>query len=930
MRALIISATTLFTILVAATPSSAGQPQCDTKGDGNGDCRIAFDDFMDFAACMTGPGAASDPVCACYDENDDGDTDLRDFAHLQAVFTGSQLIPGCEVAAGPFEPGTLHVPPAASRLEGRGNDTGLITQFQALMHCDDPGVAGGGGNTGFSGELHHSAIDLHIPGRGVDFIWARKYRSKVGPDTAQGVGWDSSYNVYLEQDGLDLILHDGNTRFDRYFLVSGVSGTYWCSREFFREITQEPDTSYVCRFAQRGEWRFHPFDGSPAAGRLTAIVDANGNTLSFAYDGSGRLSTITDTLNRDITVAYNPDGRIEAVTDFAGRQVQYQYYTDADVDGSAGDLKSVTSPAVTGTPNGNDFPAGKTVTYTYSTGFSEEALNHNLLTITDGRGQTYLVNEYAATLDPAAPDFDRLTRQILGGPDDIIDYVYVPETPDAANGYAVIRTVINDREGHVNEYLYDGFNRCVAVLAYTGQADPDQPTTDVDNRPTGKLRAEDPDFFETRFEYNDEALVTRVLFPALDELELVYEADLDFFAPPRKKANLLSSTRMPGPRGGDQTEIVEQFEYDDGLNFDTNQITRAVDGRGNETVHEYDAAGNRIHTTHRIPSIVEDFEYNAFGQLTAHIHPDNGSGHRRRDEFTYYTTGPQTGYLENAIVDAPGQALTTTYEYDSVGNVTRVIDARGNDKQYAVNQLNQVVRVTSREPGPTNPDRYERDLYYDENNNIVQVDVQNRDESGALPPNSHLTTVYEYDILDRCISQTEEVDPGHSVVTEYEYDADSNRTLVRSGEATNGNQPTSVIRTFYDERDLVFQVVSAEGDPQQSTTQYDYDANGNLIRVTQGWRPTPVAERRACASMTMMGTIGSFRALIPWATSPLANTTQTATRRPGVWMARFPTWPEGRGTSSSPRPGSSTIRWTASRRGIVSLSSTRRHPSATA
>jgi len=26
-------------------------------------------------------------------------------------------------------------------------------------------------------------------------------------------------------------------------------------------------------------------------------------------------------------------------------------------------LKSVTSPAVTGTPNGNDFPLGKTVTY---------------------------------------------------------------------------------------------------------------------------------------------------------------------------------------------------------------------------------------------------------------------------------------------------------------------------------------------------------------------------------------------------------------------------------------------------------------------------------------------------------------------------------------------------------------------------------------
>ncbi|KKL68823.1 hypothetical protein LCGC14_2121160, partial [marine sediment metagenome] len=64
---------------------------------------------------------------------------------------------------------------------------------------------------------------------------------------------------------------------------------------------------------------------------------------------------------------------------------------------------------------------------------------------------------------------------------------------------------------------------------------------------------------------------------------------------------------------------------------------------------------------------------------------------------------------------------------------------------------------------------------------------------------------------------------------EYEFDDNSNRTLTRFGEATNGNDPNNVIRTLYDERDLIFQVIRAESDPNQSTTQYDYDGNGNML-----------------------------------------------------------------------------------------------------
>src|SRR5439155_18487878 len=76
-----------------------------------------------------------------------------------------------------------------------------------------------------------------------------------------------------------------------------------------------------------------------------------------------------------IAYHYNADGRLDFIEDFIGRRVTFGSDT-------AGDLVTVTSPAVTGTPNGNDFPNGKTNRYAYSSGFADEKLNHNLIAIT--------------------------------------------------------------------------------------------------------------------------------------------------------------------------------------------------------------------------------------------------------------------------------------------------------------------------------------------------------------------------------------------------------------------------------------------------------------------------------------------------------------------------------------------------------------------
>ncbi len=697
----------------------------------------------------------------------------------------------------------------------------------------------------FSGEFHLAVEDLRIPGRGIDFVWVRKYRSKIGPSTALGHGWDYSYNVQIEADDDAMVVRNGQTRAERY--LRRADGTY-AKRGRFRQLTHEADGRHRLTFEDSGGWEFRPLDGSPSAGKLARISDRNGNQLLFDYDATGRLAKVTDTLGRDILIAYDAAGRLVRVTDFAGRRIEYGHYDGIEAGGGAGDLKSVTTPPVTGTPNGNNFPAGKTTTYTYSTGFADDRLNHNLLTITDGRRNDpgdathgsgpYLVNVYAPATDPGDPDFDRVTRQVLGG--GVLDYVYVRQLPSLANAETVTKTIVNDRNGQVKEYFYDRRNRMVRMREYTGRARADEPTTESSNRPVGRLRASDPEYFETRYEWNEDSLQTRVILPNGTITEYVYESDLNPGAPARSRGNLRILRQLPGAHElrGDQAMTEERYEYDPRFGG-ASHMTRLVDALGQVTVSSYDARGNRVRQWQRVASAVEDYEYNAFGQLIARVRPDNGNGHRRRDEYAYHESGSQRGYLREWIVDSTGERLVTRYEYDAVGNLVALTDPRGNETRYVVNAQNQVVREISPEVRPGTGIRYQRDQVYDANNNLVRVDFENRDHAGVLQANSQISIHYEYDVLNFPVRVIEEVDAGRNVIEEYVYDANRNRVLTRYGEAISGAQPGNVRQTSFDERDLEYRVIHAPGHPLQSSTQYDYDATGNLVAVHAGLEGTP-------------------------------------------------------------------------------------------
>ena len=61
----------------------------------------------------------------------------------------------------------------------------------------------------------------------------------------------------------------------------------------------------------------------------------------------------------------------------------------------------------------------------------------------------------------------------------------------------------------MRETFFDSRNLPVAQLDYTGRAIPGVAVTETANRPTGQLRASDPQFFETRAQWNLNFLPTR-------------------------------------------------------------------------------------------------------------------------------------------------------------------------------------------------------------------------------------------------------------------------------------------------------------------------------------------------------------------------------------------------------------------------------------
>ncbi len=545
------------------------------------------------------------------------------------------------------------------------------------------------------------------------------------------------------------------------------AGSYQSPAGRFETLQKNPDNTWKLIQAHGDQYQFD------VLGRLSAIKDRNGNTITLSYSldqepvyGKSpfslnpnnlivlskdyRLTQIMDTTGRVLSFQYNAKGLLEKVTD-GPREVKFVYDTNTN------DLLALTKPATV------QFPQGVTKSFEYQ--------DHNVKRIKDFRSQYFVENFYDTQ--------GRVKQQNLGGTSMYFDY-------SVAN-----QVVETDRKEFISKYTMSA-----------------QGNVTKKEQMTANLRVDDPASFVTNYTYNTDMLLTSLIYPKGNGIKYVYDSSNSDF---KKRGNLLQIRQKTNMASADNdtNDLVGLMTYES--NF--NQIKTSTDPKGNVTTHTYDyelptndphygTKGDEIYID--LPSVVGgapriEKTYNTYGQVTE-VKDANGN-------ITQYEYFPTTGYFKKIKRDPAGINAITQLTYDAFGYLDQVTDANNHITNYDFNELGWLIQEK-------NPRNYLTKYTHDENGNVTKVERQAN--AGAAQWQKVETT---YDILNHPKTIK---DPLNRITT-YNYDNNENLSSIVDAE----NHTTTY---DYDERNKLFKVTDANNSP--GVTQYDYDINGNLAKIS--------------------------------------------------------------------------------------------------
>ena len=745
-----------------------------------------------------------------------------------------------------------------------------------------------------NGEFVLQATDLKIPGRGFDWAFTRTYKSRITYDGTLGHNWDFNYNsrlIEITEDNQDaistdtftpvfsssftkvgsVVVMDGHGRSDLYGLQS--DGAYSTPLGAYTRLTKNEDGSFILRDRQGSK---KSYDKN---GFLNNLEDRHGNSMKFKRDDNSRLTEVTDTLGRKISYNYNSDGRLTGVKDFADRTIKFEY------DGN-GDLVSVTSPSVTGTTNGNDFPDGKTTKYTYSSGFDDETLNHGLLTITAPNevavgGSPRVINVYET--DSTSYAYGRVIKQTYGGTNaggiaagGDVTYVYeeLTSNPSGTNEPAN-RVTVTDRNGNKTIYEHNKLGNAISIKEYTKG-----------------LRTGEPAYFETAFEYNADGERVKATLPEGNEVENTFAAEdassTDYTKDRFKQGNLLENKQIPdSDRGGDQQQITPTFTYEPIYN----RTRTETDPRGNDAGYAPPNGGTHSkarYTTTYYFDYQEGNNLNAIAEVLGVSSADVqlmldetgvkiGLGDLNGDGVTNGVAGnvvkivyPTANLLSDSnqakLEGDTSQEIVELFTYNKYGQITSKTDTEGNVTEYDYHPENDPDgdgkdKINGKGKGSFG---YLKEV-------VADTTSSSKRNSGKNPKLAKIKTQYFYDDVGNVIKEVN----GRGIATEYvvnelnqrvkitraasvsknkgkkkktnlkafkyvtymEYDYNDNivKKEVENSDSNNGDLAGDFVEyTYsYDILDHLIKETKEVSENETLVTEYRYDANENRIKVIQ-------------------------------------------------------------------------------------------------
>jgi RHS repeat-associated protein len=226
--------------------------------------------------------------------------------------------------------------------------------------------------------------------------------------------------------------------------------------------------------------------------------------------------------------------------------------------------------------------------------------------------------------------------------------------------------------------------------------------------------------------------------------------------------------------------------------------------------YSYDAVGNLV-TLSDIHGVTQ-YSYDSRNRLIQEVQPISGSTRTLTLTYQYDPVGNRTKIINNQL------NRILSYEYDKVNRVIKVIDAANRSTNYTYDAAGQLIKQIN--PNGTEI-IYEYDLLgriskvthrYTHNSDIFASFIYTYDKVGnrtSMKDKANNITSYEYDALYRLTKVTYP----EGCITTYTYDAVGNRVRMND------------ITYTYDAADRLIKV---EG-PNIGVQLYSYDNNGNMV-----------------------------------------------------------------------------------------------------
>jgi RHS repeat-associated protein len=537
---------------------------------------------------------------------------------------------------------------------------------------------------------------------------------------------------------------------------------------------------------------------------LTQIVDAFGNSVTLAYDGSIRLTSITDAMGKVTTLSYDLAAdslKITKVTDPFGRTSRFDYNASGQL------IKITDAIGLTSqfTYQG-DFINTLTTPYGTSTFAFGESGNDRWLTLTDPQGGIERVEYHGqlASLSnlgvlPASPmltssDDDQLRYTLYWDKKAMMEK---PGDPSSAHLFHWLHSLHGNTSAMLMDEKRPFENR--VVYNYEGQTDPNYEGTSPRRVRVGRV-LDDGTSQISKFSYDTFGNVSQAIDPLGRQTNFTYDT-----------TSGIDLLEVDQKTGASTVDVLAKFTY----NSQHLPLT-STDAAGQVTTFTYNSAG-QLRTVTNAKSEPTTLWYHSTGQVanptldsaaTGYLVQVDGAISGATTKFFYDSSGrPRT------VTDSDGYAVTTDYDafdrptavtfpdgtaehmtYDRL-DVATTTDRRGRVTKMAYNPIRQLVKVTDPLARVTQYDWCKCGALVGLLDPMGQLtkwtyDVQGRMTAKQYADNSKIIYAYE-----NTTSRLKSVTDAKGQVTNYQYFGDD---ALKQVSYTNATVATPSVSFTYD------------------------------------------------------------------------------------------------------------------------------------